>query len=807
MDSGTGGISESLGSSGQPATTSSSGTTAASESTSSTATADVTSESMSDPSTTTGTTQGGEESSSSGSEGCNGSEECEDGLCFDGICVPTFDPCTDDADCNGDTYCCDADCLPDDADEPVCVPYGEPLDTQNEECTQEVVIGLFEPNVQCEWIGPGAMEPFPDHANVLTTPLVAQLPTPSGFAGEILVVSYNCDDGGSPASMGTDPGCFGIIRILDGQSCTLLESIDDPMNRVIAAPTPSIADLDADGTPEIVAHRANGGIIAFRWDGMQYQTWWVSTTTDIVGFHRWDAVAVHDLDDDGFPEIVSGSEVYDGMTGARLNPGQVVAGSTNSPGVVSVLGDLDVDGEVELIASDVYRWDTAMNRWELAYDGPAAGKNFAFADFGTPGMTAAQFDPLTLDGVAEVVAAGVNTVSLWTLDGQMIMTAPINNGGPPTVGDFDDDGFPEIAAAGGTEYVVYDLDCAAAGPGCAGAYIRWTQPSQDSSSAQTGSSIFDFEGDGPAEAVYADECFTRVYEGATGDVLYSAARTSCTWYENPIVADPDFDEKSEIIVGSNTNCSISCPLIDPIHPGVRCEENADCPSGTCDNGLCRCGDDTECSEGQQCVAPLPGTPGMGDVCRAAHPPDIALTGVRVLRDQLDRWASSRELWNQHAYSVTNVDDDLSVDSTSTWQQNFLDPELNNYRQNRQGNSSAEDLPDITGQFDEFGCFVEGDTFSLTGTVCNRGLSTVAALLPATFYLGDPADGNVLCTAFTDQPVPVEGCREVSCQIPAAVTGEITMVVNDDGVGGALTVECIDTNNTDVIDVERCVEPG
>jgi hypothetical protein len=27
--------------------------------------------------------------------------------------------------------------------------------------------------------------------------------------------------------------------------------------------------------------------------------------------------------------------------------------------------------------------------------------------------------------------------------------------------------------------------------------------------------------------------------------------------------------------------------------------------------------------------------------------------VRVLRDRLDRWASSRSLWNQHAYNITN----------------------------------------------------------------------------------------------------------------------------------------------------------
>src|SRR6202008_2734961 len=101
-------------------------------------------------------------------------------------------------------------------------------------------------------------------------------------------------------------------------------------------------------------------------------------------------------------------------------------------------------------------------------------------------------------------------------------------------------------------------------------FIRWAPPSQDCSSGATGSTIFDFEGDGKAEAVYADECFLRVYEGGTGEVLFSAFRKSCTWVENPIIADTDKDTRTEIVVNSNINCQRTCPEIDPIDRGVRC---------------------------------------------------------------------------------------------------------------------------------------------------------------------------------------------------------------------------------------------
>ncbi len=757
---------------------------------------------------------GADSTGDSGGQSCMASLDCpEDQACAAGECVPTDGPCETDSDCDGDTYCCAQDCLPRGEDGGVCIPYGlGPEGNVNEECLGDVVIGLFEPDLQCEWIAPPPGDPYPDHVNVLTTPMVAQLPYDSGAAGEIVLVTYNCIDGGSPSSWGSDPNCYGVIRILNGQTCEQLDTIDDPAHRVIAATPPAIGDLDGDGTPEIVSLRAVTGVVAFTWDpgAGRYGTMWSSIDSNISQANRWDGPALHDLDDDGLPEVVSSSEVYDGMTGARLNPGQGVPGGFGaSIGVFSVVGDLDQNGTADLVANGIWSWDLNTSAWVLDQPGSPGGRHYGFADFGTPGATPQDFDRFSLDGTAEVVTVGPGTVQLHTLGGQLLMSvAGIAGGGPPTIGDFDNDGLPEIASAGGSFYRVFDLDCAdGMAPGCQAQWVRWIQPSQDLSSSNTGSSIFDFEGDGQAEAVYGDECYLRVYEGASGEVLYSAPRTSCTWYENPIVADLDFDDNTEILVGSNTNCDVSCPVIDPIHRGLRCEDGLGCPSGICNEGFCRCTDDLDCPAEHACTPPPVGTGGIGDTCRATHPVGTTISGVRVLRDRLDRWASSRPLWNQHAYSITNVEDDLSIAATSAWTQNFSDPQLNNYRQNRQGDASAEELPDITGRLEDTACTLDGADITLMGTVCNRGLKAVAAALPATFYLGDPAAGNILCVAYTAEPVPVGECREVSCPIGAQVAGLITMVVNDDGMGNALTVECNDDNNTDTVEVAECVPPG
>ncbi len=739
------------------------------------------------------------------SGGCTASDECPEGeACVDGACTPFDGPCDTNADCQGDTYCCADNCLPPGESPGVCLPY--PDDGNDPACEGDIQIGLFEANVQCEWTEPPEGDMFPGHVNVLATPMVADLPhTGGGEFGstEVVIVSYNYTDGGAEAAIGTNPAYFGVIRILAGSTCEQLETLHDPDNPIIASSPPAIADLDNDGIPEIITHRALSGVVAFKWDPqqMRYTTYWVATDTGISGLHRWDGPSVHDLDNDGFPEVLSGSAVFVGTTGQRLNTGQIISGASPniSPGVIQVAGDVDNDGKIELLAGPVYEWDIGTTQWVMEHTGAPAARHYGFADFGTPGMTPAEFDATALDGIAEIVTVGASVVRLYTLEGQLIMQSSTSGGGPVTIGDFDNDGFPEIATAGGTYYGVYDLECAVAGPGCLGNYFRWSQPSQDASSSTTGSSIFDFEGDGKAEAVYADECYSRVYDGLTGEVLYSAYRTSCTWYENAIVADVDNDQRSEIVVNSNNNCNVSCPTIDPIHRGVPCEDGTGCISGVCDSGYCRCETTEECPLDHVCTAPPNGTPGMGNTCRAENPLGVERTGVRILRDTLDRWASSRPIWNQHAYSITNVNDDATIPATDQWDINHLQPGLNNYRQTAQGNVGAEALPDVTSElFDPGACSFDGQQTTLTAEICNRGAKTVGAGLPVTFYEGDPNNGIVLCTAYTGDVLPPSECADVSCQVAGEVTGDISVVGNDDGQGGKTTLECVDSNNGDSI---------
>ena len=399
-----------------------------------------------------------------------------------------------------------------------------------------------------------------------------------------------------------------------------------------------------------------------------------------------------------------------------------------------------------------------------------------------------------------------------------------SGGGPPTIGDFDGDGRAELAAAASDSMTIFDPDCTggAAADTCPSQRsdgILWTQPSQDHSSNITGSSLFDFEGDGAVEAVYADECFVRVYRGIDGQVLYSQWRSSCTWNENPIVADVDGDFASELVVPSNQSCgtvptdmgglaydiSPAGNPMDPLFVGLPCKENADCVSASCVEGYCRCVSDAECPAGGFVCAPPPAaTPGSGNTCRAEWRGSI--NGVRVYRDALDRWVGSRPIWNQHAYAITNVNDDGSIPKTSAAQANWQVAGLNNFRQNIQGDLNPHHSPDITAGRGAFvnQCDAEGN-LTLSVRVCNRGTNPVAAGASVGFFDGDPDPANTLiCATVTAGDLFPGDCELVECLWPDAPVDnphEITVVVDYD----TSRSECLETNNQAIISGVTC--PG
>jgi hypothetical protein len=748
-------------------------------------------------------------------------------VCWKGACIQD-QTCTTDDTCQNDTYC--------DKALGKCIPYGAPGKVNNPDCATVVPVGLFAPEVYCEFKKAPDGDPHPTHLNVLATPMVATFE--KGGTPSIVAPFYNGLDGSSEQD--------GILRVLSGKDCSQVANLGKvglENATVSASSAVALGDLDGDGLPEIVAYSkptsSTGSVIAFTKKAGSWNILWRARKADGTPWStgagaEWAGPSVHDLDDDGKPEVLREGWVFSSTGNLIADPPvgfQIGYGFGQFP----VVADIDGDGSVEMVnGAAIYRFDKATKKWVTVIDAFASGFAglTALADFGADAVDGA------FDGKAEIVVVRSGKLAVETSTGKVVWSLALPGsagGGPPTVADFDGDGQPEIAVAGSDSYTVFDPDCRAASvrPGgkCATARtddILWSKKSQDRSSNVTGSSVFDFDADGVAEGIYADECFARVYKGSTGEVIFSQYMSSCTWYENPVVADVNDDDRAELIIPSNLNCSITCGLgeveypdsarpgvaVDAVFAGLRCDKNTDCVSGACDAGYCRCTADAECCPagdaakcmevGYICMPAPSGTPGTGKTCRASHPHGFA--GIRVYHDFADRWVKSRPLWNQHAYSITNVNDDGTIPQTSKWVPNWkiTSPRYNDFRKNAPGSKDPLKSPDLTAKGTSTVC--KDGKMTLSVQACNRGAAKAPANYKVTFYEGSSADPTkVICTASTTKPLDVAECETLACEWASPPKTETDVYVLLDAAG--LVRQCNKGNKSTLIKNAKCASPA
>jgi len=506
-------------------------------------------------------------------------------------------------------------CLP---QPPLCPPGvepqpGEPI-TCLPECEHKPLPGSFAPELKFHW----------DKGNIMMAPIVIELDDDNCDnvvdERDIPEMVFTTFDGGDYNHNGT----LWAISIVGGQ---VIDKWSYKPSTDAIHPGRSIAAGNIDGVPgnEIVVCTDTGKVRAVKSDGSPL---WTSEAGGCF------MPNIGDLDGDGAPEIAVQGRILngaDGTTKAPLNP------AASGP---VVLSDMDADGLLDIV-SHVGIW--GGDGQQKATSG-LAGSYVAIGDFDK-------------DGVPEVASINKpnHTLSVWHYDaneptgvavlrtgidinGTFPNTCPVGSsgyttgGGPPTIADFNGDGTPDVAVAGGIGYAVIDgtkiLDTSVP----ANETNLWLKQTRDCSSSATGSSVFDFEGDGKAEVVYSDEQYLRVYDGTNGDVLFEECNTTGTLYEFPLVADVDNDSTADLIVIANNYSSITCP-----------------------------------KDGSKQI------------------------GLRVFGDNTGQWVRTRRIWNQHPYHVTNVEEDGTIPMHE--QPNWTQPRLNNFRQNVQplGEFAAPDL--------------------------------------------------------------------------------------------------------------------
>ncbi|HEX2676345.1 MAG TPA: VCBS repeat-containing protein, partial [Polyangiales bacterium] len=456
---------------------------------------------------------------------------------------------------------------------------------------------------------------------------------------------------------------------------------------------------------------------------------------------------VANLTGDERPEIVVNTQAYrfpKPPSGAKRPKDCVANGGSVTP---STAEEMDFcNGALSLV------WDaTALN----SLTGDARFGMCAIADVLGGNQATAPGPNNVLDGAPEVITIQEETVRIFNgQDGTLKRTISLgagNDGGPPNVDDFDGDGFPEVGSAFATQYAVVDLQQATSGGECdawttaqsddtmpvsavnsartppslsctkdsqcdatgtkfvcnetLGACIclhnGWRRTTEDDSSRVTGSSVFDFNGDGAAEVIYNDECDFRVYDGLSGDVLFKEPSESRTRIEYPVVADVDNDGNAEIVFGTSNE------------------------SGFCSQG-------------------------MNDPALAAK----YNNGIEVWGDKSDTWVSARRVWNEHAYHITNVTESGAIpgiepESWKTYKGRVYD----SYRSNPRSFGVAPDLVPTALQISTpgGGCAKLDTQMDITVQIENQGDLRIGPGVVVRFYgtwgkteqrLGDGMGGHL-----------------------------------------------------------------
>ena len=681
-----------------------------------------------------------------GPPACGGTQVCCDDaageICYGGSCIVPGGACSGAA-CATTTEpeCADGEIC--DATLGQCVP-----NLADESCAFAPEVGVFDPVPRFTWgfrqqrscdlgcqtqencvadictptwphIEPQA-DDMPDSYQCVMSPMVVDIDL--DCVPEIIFNTY-------PNSSYTQNGTLRAIRGDDGSK---VFTVTDPNAQTDPGATPAVGDINGDGIPEIIAPGEGSNLIAFTNTGAVL---W--TSENYSGGGKSGSPSLADFDGDGVPEIAFGRNIFDNTGALAWSLASGPTGANGSVGPLSCVADLNGDNLPELIlGGTVYTFSGTVAGGDftgtLLWEGEQVDGYCGIADF-------------TGDGQPEV--ANVRSGSIYIYDGLTGVTLGSlvipggGAGGPPNIADFDGDGTADIGTAGGNAYVVAVFD------EVGGMTELWQADTKDGSSQRTGSSVFDFDGDGRSEVIYGDEWYLRIYPGTEPDcdvggpncdgimtdaeVLFSDINSSRTRSEYPIVADVDGDFKAEIIISTNNES---------------------------------------------------GQGAIGDA------------GIEVFEDRLDNWVGTLPIWNQHTYHVTNVEVDGTIPSPEppNWATPAAAPH-NSYRRNSQGSLDSLCAPDLTPvdlEVPSLPC----PNLEMSVRVLNQGCLGVGPGVDVAFYEGGD---TLLGVVQTQNAIPAGGSETVtlSLQDPGGAPFSITVVVDDDGMMVGALNECIEDNNT------------
>jgi hypothetical protein len=176
-------------------------------------------------------------------------------------------------------------------------------------------------------------------------------------------------------------------------------------------------------------------------------------------------------------------------------------------------------------------------------------------------------------------------------------------------------------------------------------------------------------------------------------------------------------------------------------------------------------------------------------------------GLRIYGSPNDGFVRTRRVWNQHTYHISNINEDGTIPAVEAT--NWLEPGLNNYRQNKQP-GGAFSAPDAVVSLLYPQC---SGVFSLIATVRNLGSAVLPPGAQVSFYKGAQPDGELLGTAATQLVLFPAQAEQVAIELgdmhPDVQNGTVDVYA----VVETQAVECRTDNNTSAQESGACIPPG
>lgn len=545
------------------------------------------------------------------------------------------------------------------------------------------------------------------------------------------------------------PGSFSPVLEWAWNSSSILP------NSLNVMMTPSVIDLNGDGVPDVVfgSTESTGGALVevgvLRALDGETGAELFTVTDPTLRISTTASIATGDIDGDGWPEIIASDD-----SGVRLiafeHNGVFKWRSPNLEFVywgAPALADLDNDGKPEIIIGRQVLNSDGTIRWT-----GAGGR----ASQGNVGSISCVAD-VDLDGKPDVVAG--NTV--YTAAGSILWQANLPDG-HNALANFDGDAYPEIVLV--SSGYVWLLEHTGA--------VKWGPVAIPGGGAGGPPTIADYDNDGQPEIGVAGASRYAVFE-TNGTLKWaSSTQDASSNRTGSSVFDFDGDGSAEVVYRDE--------LYLRVYRGSDGTVLFQTPMSSCTWHEYVLVADVDADGNAEIVAVANNNCGYGPQ-----------RGVYVFGDANDSWVTTRQIWNQHTYHITNVNDDgtIPANEVNSW------ATFNSYRQNVQNVGSVLAAPDLTAsflRFDPSGC---PNVAKVIARIGNGGSTLAPAALDVAFY-NSSAGNTLLGVVQTTQKLMPGQWEDVTLVLPLPVVTPITITVIADQNGGGVgkVSECDEQNN-------------